>query len=107
MQEFIIRYWIEFLFSGLITVLSYSMMKISQQFKKEVKDQKSIKIGIQAILRDRLIQSYNKHTREGFCSIHDRDNMTNMYEQYHGLGENGVMDGLYDEVMSLPVRDDC
>lgn len=107
MKEFIIRYWIEFLFSGMIGILTYSMTKISEQFNKEIEDQRAIKVGIQAILRDRLIQAYNVHTKRGFCSIHDRDNITNMYNQYHSLGVNGVMDGLYEEIMELPVRDDC
>lgn len=106
MRDFIIRYWIEFLFSGMIAILSYGVRRISNQFKKEIEDQRAIKVGVQAILRDRLIQAYNKHTKLGFCNIHDRDNIANMYNQYHSLGVNGVMDGLYEEVMNLPVRGD-
>lgn len=107
MGEFIIKYWIEFILSCVVGILSFTLTRITQQFKKEIEDQKALKLGIQAMLRDRLIQAYNRHTRKGFCSIQDRDNITNLYEQYHSLGVNGVMDGLYEEMMELPVREDC
>lgn len=70
----------------------------------EIKKQIAIEAGMQALLRDRLIQSYNYHKSKGYCEIHDRDNITNMYRQYHNLGENGVMDRLMDELLDLPVK---
>lgn len=104
MKEFIIRYWIQVLFSGVLTALGIGMKKITQEFKREMLDQKSIKLGVQAILRDRLIQSYNYHSSSGFCAIHDRDNIINMYNQYHALGANGVIDSLISELLELPMQ---
>lgn len=104
MQEFILRYWLEVFFGLVLGFLSFVIKRIAVSLNKEMKDQSSIKIGVQAILRDRLINSYNYHIELGFCSIHDRDNILNMYRQYHTLGVNGVVDGLMDELLSLPVK---
>lgn len=104
MDDFIIKYWLQVLFGAVLTVLGFCTKRITTNLKKEMVDQKSIKAGVQAILRDRLIQSYNKHTVLGYCEIHDRDNIVNLYDQYHALGANGVMDSLIDEVLALPVR---
>ena len=103
MKEFLIVYWLEILFSTLIGLIGMGMKKMWNQLRCEIQDQQSIKIGVQAILRDRLIQSYNYHITIGHCSIHDRDSIVNMYEQYDKLGANGVMDGLIDEILALPV----
>ncbi len=63
---------------------------------------KSLKLGIQALLRDRLLESYKVYKKRGWISIQDKENFNNMYSQYHSLGQNGVMDGVYKEVMDLP-----
>ena len=31
-----------------------------------------------------------------------KDNFDNLYQQYHALGKNGVMDSFHEEVMELP-----
>lgn len=92
MVEFLLKYWLEVLL-GLFTA---SLVKVILGYK-------ATRAGLQALLRDRLIQSYNYHTSKGCCAIHDRDNVLNMYEQYHHLGANGVVDGLMDELLKLPV----
>lgn len=48
--------------------------------------------GIQAILRDRLYSLYHQCMTQGWYSRDDFENFENMYEQYHSLGKNGIMD---------------
>ena len=102
MQEFIIKYWLQVLFSGVLALLSYMVKKITTEFRREKSEQNLMKLSLQALLRDRLIQAYNYHKDKGYCSIHNRDNITNMYNQYHKLGANGVIDGLVDELKAMP-----
>ena len=60
--------------------------------------------GVQALLRDRLVQGY-KHARDvGFADENDRANLENVYVQYHNLGANGVMDDLRAKFLALPVE---
>lgn len=64
----------------------------------------AIKKGIQALLRDRLIQGYKYYSHQGFADVNDRANMENVYVQYHALGANGVMDDLRKKFLELPIE---
>lgn len=60
---------------------------------------------IQAIIRDRLLQAYNYYyVKKGFLPIYVRDALYNMYNQYHKLGANGVIDDYMEQLFSLPTE---
>lgn len=63
----------------------------------------AVKKGLQAVLRDRLYQTYNHYTEKGYAPMYARENFENMYQQYHSLGANGVMDDLHKDFFNLPV----
>lgn len=63
---------------------------------------KALKKGLQALLRDRLLQSYKHHEAKGYATVEDRENWINMYNQYHDLGVNGVMDDIKEKFLDLP-----
>src|SRR5665648_822441 len=100
MVEFIIKYWLQALFGLLLTILTYLYRRISIK----IKEQDSIKNGIQAILRDRIIQSYTHYLEEKYCPIFARDNVENMYQEYHNLGGNGVVTDLVHKLFYLPTE---
>lgn len=95
---------------GVPTVISSGLLILAQSIyhrfdykrKKEHEDIDILKLGVQAMLRDRLRQGYRFFKRQGYIDIADKENFDNMYQQYHRLGKNGVMDGMYREIMSLP-----
>lgn len=66
----------------------------------------AIKNGLQAVLRDRLLQCYNFHKKKGSVTYLEKANFENMYKSYHNLGANGVMDDVYNSFMALPVDGD-
>lgn len=57
---------------------------------------------MQALLRDRLVEHYKYYTKKKWIDIDDKNNFANMYDKYHKLGKNGVMDQMYEEIMHLP-----
>lgn len=63
---------------------------------------RSVKRGVQALLRDRLLQGYKYYRAQGWADEDDRTNLENVYVQYHGLGANGVMDDLRKKFLALP-----
>lgn len=63
----------------------------------------AVKRGVQALLRDRLIQGYKFYRAQGWADEDDRSNMENVYQQYHALGANGVMDNLRAKFLDLPL----
>ena len=65
--------------------------------------ERAVKKGIQALLRDRLIQGYKYYHAQGWADEDDRSNLENVYVQYHALGENGVMDNLHAKFLDLPL----
>ena len=63
---------------------------------------RAVKRGIQALLRDRLLQGYKFYRHQGWADEDDRTNLENIYQQYHDLGANGVMDNLRERFLDLP-----
>ena len=64
---------------------------------------RAVKRGVQALLRDRLLQGYKYYRMQGWADEDDRSNLENVYEQYHALGANGVMDNLRLRFLDLPL----
>lgn len=65
---------------------------------------RAISRGVQALLRDRLLQGYKFYRAQGYADEDDRDNLENVYLQYHALGQNGVMDNLRKRFLDLPLE---
>lgn len=59
-------------------------------------------LGVQALLRDRLLQGYRHYIAQGWCPYEERQNMQNMYTNYEALGPNSVMDQLHNQFTTLP-----
>ncbi len=97
----------------LITVLTSSgIIGIFTQFllnrlKASEQKQQALELGVQALLRDRLIHQYEKYKSRGYAPIYAKENFENLYEQYHKLGANGVMDSIHEEFRNLPARSDA
>ena len=85
----------------LITILTAVWKKIKTNEKKT----ESVQLGVQALLRDRLYSTYMRYSEKGYAPIYARENFENMYNQYHILGANGVMDDIYRKFMALPLEE--
>ncbi len=59
-------------------------------------------LGVQALLRDRLLQAFNHYLARGWINAGERDNVDNMYVQYEALGPNNVISDIYNQVRALP-----
>ena len=83
---------------GVPSLVASSFGFIILQFKQI----KAIKLGLQAILRDRLLQAYKDYNRQGWASYDDKQNVLNIYNQYEILGKNGIMDKKHQKFLELP-----
>lgn len=79
-------------------IVAYMIGKVAGGFKR----MEALERGVQAILRDRLYQAYNHFMEKGYAPLYARENFENMYQQYHNLGKNGVMDDIRDKFLELP-----
>ena len=97
--------------SGVVGVLIAVFLKrpLEQRVKKseeanarvESQNQATM-LGVQALLRDRLLQAFDHYLARGWIGADDRSNIENMYKQYEALGENNVISDLYDKGRALP-----
>lgn len=104
MIEFIIKYWLEFIF-GIVTVYiinRYKKIKKGQEVQEE--KNKAIENGVQALLRNELIRRYREYESKGEITIIDKENMEHMFEEYKNLGGNGTVKAMYEEILNLPIK---
>lgn len=97
----------------ILSILSFifgsgSLVTVWRFFTKKAKDEenknKALRLGVQALLRDRLLQEYNKWFDRGYAPIYAKENFENLWTQYHNLGVNGVMDEIHKTFMDLPTE---
>lgn len=108
MKEFIIKYWIEFLFGLAIAGLSFCTKKLFELIKKKAEEQEAIKIGMIAILHDRLFQLCNHYLELGYIPLDKAeeilDNLKIVYDAYHSIGGNGTGTEIYNRTIKLPLK---
>ena len=98
--------------SGLFALLVAKMLKKRDKKQAEIIEQnqvmeaqnKAIMLGVQAFLRDRLLQGYRYYISQGWAEYEDRENLENIYQQYHALGANGIMDDMRTQFRNLPTQ---
>ena len=99
------------LISGIVGVLIAVFLK--RPLEKRVKNSedasarveaqnKATQLGVQALLRDRLLQAFEHYLARGWIAAGERDNVDNMYRQYEALGPNNVISDIYNQVRTLP-----
>lgn len=71
-------------------------------FKKILDNLKAVKSGTQASLRNSMVQMWETYSELGYAPIHVKDDFENVYQNYHQLGANGVMDDLHKKFLELP-----
>ncbi len=103
MLEWLAQYWLDILFGFLIFLVTGGYKKLSERQKEGAARQEAIEIGIQALLRDRIIQVYNHCVDKGFCPIYARDDVKALFEQYKALGGNGTTKELLEKLSFLQV----
>ena len=99
MYEFIIKYWIEFVFGLAIAGLSLSY----DYLRKKLKKQEAINEGVLALLHDRLYQSCMYYLNKGQIEISELKNIEKLYNAYHELGGNGTGTEVYERVKELKI----
>jgi hypothetical protein len=97
-MDWIAKWWITAIF-GLI------LAGLTGAFGYVMRRTKATDNGLQALLRDRIIQAYNHYMYErGSCPIYALQNIRSMYDAYHALGGNGAVDKLMEDIEDLPTE---
>jgi hypothetical protein len=95
MIEQMISYVLNLILGG---VVSY----IFALYRQKKKENDALKAGLQALLRDRIIQAYNHYVQDkGWIPIYAKESIDACYRSYEALGDNGVIDNLMEQINEL------
>lgn len=105
MEEIVIRYWLEFVLTGVSGTLVFVCKQIYTKFKKKVDEIDTVSEGMRCLLRDNIIHAYNKYNDDlEYAPIYVKTSVEESYNAYHALGGNGVITELYNKIMALPTE---
>lgn len=90
-MQFIIKYWVEMLFTILCTGIVYI-------FKQYV----GLKNGMISLLRSEILRISENSFNMGYCPSYMKDNIKEMYDSYHKLGGNGMVSVVVNSLYKLP-----
>ena len=80
-------------------VISY----IFALYRAKKRENDALRAGVQALLRDRIIQAYNHYVCEkGWVPIYAKESIDACSKSYEALGDNGVIDSLMEQLNELP-----
>lgn len=98
---FIATHWVQWLFAGLLAVLGWGYRTVSARLRAEQEKNEAIAEGVQALLRDSIVSSYNKYSERGACPIYAKESVKKAYAAYHQLGGNDVATELYHTILKM------
>ena len=76
----------------------------SAQLRRAKEEDRAVRLGLQALLRDRLYWNYNHYQERGEYPIPARENVEEMFRWYRALGGNGTVANLVRELDGLPTK---
>lgn len=98
---YISAHWVQWLFAGLLALLGWGYRTVSARLKGEQERNTAIAEGVQALLRDSIVSSYNKYSERGACPIYAKESVKKVYAAYHQLGGNDVATELYQKILKM------
>ena len=89
--------------SSVINVVSGGVITLLiTMYRQKKKQNDALKAGLQALLRERIIQAYNHYVQdEGWIPIYAKESIDACYKSYEALGDNGVIDNLMQQINEL------
>lgn len=103
MWEFVVKYWVEFLFGLIAAGLIAGYRKLAGRIQTDKKTEQAIADGMKYLLMFKLREEGEKYLTEGRCNIDQKHEFEKVYTAYHALGGNDTITALKDKVLQLPI----
>lgn len=100
--SYISAHWVEWLFAALLAFLGWEYKRIMARLLIEQKKNEAIAEGVQSLLRESIVDNYNKYSDKGFCPIYAKESIKRVYKAYHNLEGNDVATELYKKLLAMP-----
>lgn len=101
---YIQTHWVTWLFAAITTALAWGYRNISARLKEEQKKNKAIADGVQCLLRESIVENYNRYSDKGYCPIEAKENIEALFQAYSNLGGNHTAKKLYETLMAMPEK---
>lgn len=88
----------------LTEVVNECLDPINKRLDSIEQNNRLIKKGLQSELRVELRERYDYWIKKGYAPSTVRADIESVYQSYHNLGENGVMDDLHNKFLALPIE---
>lgn len=98
MKDFFMKYSIETIITAFVAFL------IKKYYDLKNKGE-ATQNGVKALLRDRIIATYDLHIGKQYMSVYAKENVQELYKEYKKLKGNGVVDHLIEELYKLPTEE--
>ena len=109
MVEQVITYitanWVAWLFAGAYAILIALYKKEKQQHEEEREENKAVREGLQALLRQQIIDICLKYEERKEAPAWAKQAETSAYKAYEKLGGNDVAHAMHERFMQLPLSD--
>lgn len=100
--QYISEHWLEWLFAIITAAAAFGYKNVLKKLQEEKTRNEAIAEGVQSLLRESIVSSYNKYKDRGCCPIYAKETMKTVYKAYHRLGGNDVATQLYDKLLAMP-----
>ena len=99
--QYFADHWTQWLFAGLLAVLGWGYRTVAARLKAEQKKNEAVSLGVQALLREAIVSSYNKYSDRGYMPIYAKESIKKAYKAYAQLGGNDVAHELYQKMLKM------
>lgn len=93
--EFILNHIIDLLLTAVCGGLVVYIKTLHSHYR-------AMEDGIQSLLRESIVDNYNKYSDKGYCPIYAKESLKKVYIAYNGLGGNDVATELYQKILHMP-----
>ena len=100
--SYIQAHWIQWVFAAISAALALAYRNIAKRLQEEQKKNKAIADGVQSLLRESIVENYNRYSDKGFCPIYAKESIKRVYGAYENLGGNDVAHELYQKLLKMP-----
>lgn len=100
MISFIINYWIEILFSLIVTVITHLYRKISKYIKKI----DTLENQVCSNLKMHIAERYAEIKKKDYITMEEKEQIMELYELYKKLECSNIADEMVKEINSIPFK---
>lgn len=100
MLSFIINYWIEILFSLIVTVITHLYRKISKYIKKI----DTLENQACSNLKMHIAERYAEIKKKDYITMEEKEQIMELYELYKKLECSNIADEMVKEINSIPFK---